>query len=99
GVAVPPRGARHERDLAADAEVHLLALEARLALGEERLDAFGGVLGLEGLEERAHLDVDRLVDRRLEPLVDRLDDEPGRDRRALGAQPRARPGLARGLSP
>src|SRR5439155_1961690 len=61
----------------------LLPLEVRLALGEERLDAFRGVLGLERLEKRAHLDVGRLVDRRVEPFVDRLDDKPGRDRRAL----------------
>src|SRR5262245_10185210 len=93
GLPETPRGARDQRDLAADAEVHLLALEARLALGEERLDAFRGVLGLEGLEERADLDVDRLVDRSFEPFVDRLDDEPGRDRRALGDEAGKRRGL------
>src|SRR2546422_9316682 len=68
----------------------LLPLEVRLALGEERLDAFRGVLGLERLEKRADLDVDRLVDRRVEPFVDRLDDEPGRDRRALSDRARER---------
>src|SRR5437660_7764775 len=74
----------------------LLPLEVRLALGEERLDAFRGVLGLERLEKRAHLDVGRLVDRRVEPFVDRLDDKPGRDRRAPRARPRERlrPGSA-----
>src|SRR5207253_5920298 len=69
----------------------LLPLEVRLALGEERLDAFRGVLGLERLEKRAHLDVGCLVDRRVEPFVDRLDDKPGRDRRALRPCPPARP--------
>src|SRR5207245_3687905 len=67
----------------------LLPLEVRLALGEERLDAFRGVLGLERLEKRAHLDVGRLVDRRVEPFVDRLDDKPGRDRRPLRGRARA----------
>src|SRR5882724_1242539 len=76
----------------------LLALEVRLALGEERLNAFRGVLGLERLEERAHFDVDRLVDRRVESLVDRLDDESGRDRRALGDQARERPGVVERLA-
>src|SRR5438445_12893566 len=69
----------------------LLPLEVRLALGEERLDAFRGVLGLERLEKRAHLDVGRLVDRRVEPFVDRLDDKPGRDRRALRDRARGPP--------
>src|SRR2546427_11830868 len=68
----------------------LLPLEVRLALGEERLDAFRGVLGLERLEKRAHLDIGRLVDRRVEPFVDRLDDEPGRDRRGRGGRARQR---------
>src|SRR5256885_12062639 len=76
----------------------LLPLEVRLALGEERLDAFRGVLGLERLEERADLDVDRLVDRRLEPFVHCLDDEPGRDRRAPGDHSRPRPGVVPRLS-
>src|SRR3989442_5408913 len=61
----------------------LLPFEVRLALGEERLDTLRGVLGLERFDERADLDVDRLVDRRLEALVHRLDDEPGGDWRPL----------------
>src|SRR5438445_3460275 len=69
----------------------LLPLEVRLALGEERLDAFRGVLGLERLEKRAHLDVGRLVDRPVEPFVDRLDDKPGRDRRGPLARAAERP--------
>src|SRR5438105_5771932 len=76
----------------------LLPLEVRLALGEERLDAFRGVLGLERLEKRAHLDVGRLVDRRVEPFVDRLDDKPGRDRRALRDRAPARPRLVERLA-
>src|SRR5437660_442225 len=68
----------------------LPALEVRLALGEERLDAFRGILGLERREECAHLDVDRLVDRRVESFVDRLDDESRREGRALGDRARER---------
>src|SRR5262249_56598449 len=99
GLAETAGGARDDRHLAVDAEVHLLALEARLALGEECLDTFRGVLGLEGLEERADLDVDRLVDRRLEPVVDCLDDEPRRDRRALCDEAGPGPGPLWGCAP
>src|SRR3989442_13610773 len=62
----------------------LLPLEARLALGEEGLDPLGGVLRLQRLEEGAGLDLERLVDRPVQAVVDRLDDEPGGDRRPLG---------------
>src|SRR5262245_60754942 len=72
--------------------------EARLALGEERLDALRGVFGLQRFQERAHLDVDRLVDRRLEALVDCLDDEPGRDWRAPGDLARQRLRVVEGLA-
>src|SRR5207249_9838243 len=77
----------------------LLPLEVRLALGEARLGAFRGVLGLERLEKRAHLDVGGLVDRRVEPFVDRLDDKPGRDRRALRGRAPGRPRLLERLAP
>src|SRR5262249_51803152 len=56
----------------------LPALELRLALGEERLEPLGGVLGTQRLEERARLDRQRLVDRRVEPVVDGLDQEARR---------------------
>src|SRR3989442_8748040 len=76
----------------------LLPFEGRLALREERLDALRGVLGLERFEECAYLDVDRLVDRRLEALVDGLDDEPCGDRRPLRDLARERPGVVECLA-
>src|SRR5262245_56551751 len=78
--------------------MRLSPLEARLALGEERLDALRGVFRLQRFEERANLDVDRLVDRRLEALVDRLDDEAGRDGRPLGDLARQRLRVVEGLT-
>src|SRR4029450_2599082 len=78
--------------------IRLSLLKARLAFGEERLDALRGVLGLERFQERADLDVDRLVDRRLEPRVDGLDDEPGGDRRPLGDLARERLGVVKRLT-
>src|SRR5205823_10911821 len=71
---------------------------ARLALGEEGLDTLRGVLGLERFQERAHLDLARLVDRRLEPLVHHLDDQARGDRRALGDLPRERLGVVERLT-
>src|SRR6266446_1939716 len=80
-------------------EVHPLSpLEARLALGEEGLDALRGVLGPERLQECAHLDLARLVDGRLEPLVNRLDDQARGDRRTLGDLPREGPGVGERLA-
>src|SRR5438105_6612926 len=66
----------------------LPALERGLALGEERLDALGSVLGAERLQECARLDLERLVDGRREPVVDGLDEQARRHRRALGDLPR-----------
>src|SRR5213083_1665314 len=51
----------------------LSALELGLALGEECLDALGRVLGAERLEKRAALDLEGLVDGRVEPVVHGFD--------------------------
>src|SRR5581483_6053961 len=59
-------------------------LEVGLAPGEERLDALRGVLRPQRLEEGAGLDLERPVDGRPQALVDRLDQEPGGDRRPPG---------------
>src|ERR1043166_4607353 len=50
------------------------ALELRLALAEEGLDALGGVLALERRHERVDLDVERARHRRLQPPVHALDE-------------------------
>src|SRR4051812_13913045 len=78
--------------------IALLPLELRLALAEERLDALGGVLGAEDLQEGARLDLERLVDRRVEPVVHRFDDEPRRDGRPLADLPRERLRVVDGLA-
>src|SRR5262245_8681211 len=59
----------------------LLALELSGTLLKERLDALARVLGPEALREGANLDLDRLIDRRLEAVVHGLDDEARGDRR------------------
>src|ERR1043166_9585312 len=74
------------------------ALELRLALAEEGLDALGGVLALERRHERVDLDVDRARHRRLQPLVDGLDDGGHRERRALAELPRQRAGVVQRLA-
>src|SRR5262249_11554508 len=61
----------------------LAALELGGALGEERLDALAGVLRLERGQEGADLDLDGLIDRRVDAIVDGLDDEPRGDGRPL----------------
>src|SRR5687767_9707080 len=76
----------------------LFPLEVRLALGEERLDAFGGVLGPQRFQEGAHLDVERLVHGRLETLFDGLDRERGGQGRALGDLARERLGVVERLA-
>src|SRR5438093_13456968 len=53
----------------------LLPLEVRLALGEERLDAFRAGVGLERLEPCAHIDVSRIVARRGYAFGDSIDDK------------------------
>src|SRR5260370_5451633 len=68
----------------------LPALERRLAVGEERLDALGGILGAERLQKCARLDLERLVDGRGEPVVDGLDEQARGHRRAPGRSPPAR---------
>src|SRR2546428_4491471 len=70
----------------------LPALERGLALGEERLDALGGVLGAERLQKGARLDLERLVDGRREPVVDGLDEQARGDRRGPGGVPPRRAG-------
>src|SRR5919204_2447602 len=63
---------------------YLPSLELGLALAEERLDAFGRIFRLQCLQERARLDLERLVDRLLETIVHRFDEQARGDRRPLG---------------
>src|SRR5712692_10343340 len=76
----------------------LLYFELRLALGEERLNALGGVLGAERLEERPHLDREGLIDRRLDPVVDGFDDQARGHGRTPGDLTRERLRLAERLA-
>src|SRR5262249_9963577 len=61
----------------------LAPLEVRGPLLEERLEPLGGVLGADHLVEGANLDLDGLVDWRLQAVVHRLDQHPGGEGRPL----------------
>src|SRR5262245_13543356 len=75
----------------------LAALEVGLALGEEGLDPLCRVLRVERPQERSDLDVEGLLDGRLQSLVDGLDDEASRHRGAPGELPGQGPGLGQGF--
>src|SRR5258706_14621731 len=62
----------------------LSALERGLALGEDRLDALGGVLGAKRLQKGARPGLERPVEGLRHPVVDALADNAGAPRRALG---------------
>src|SRR5262245_45578198 len=59
----------------------LFPLKRSGPLLHEGLDPLARVLGTDDLVEGACLDLDGLIDRRLDPVIDGLDDEPGCDRR------------------
>jgi hypothetical protein len=76
----------------------LFALELGGALLEESLDPLARILRLENLLEGAHLDLDGLIDGRLDAIVHRLDDEAGRDGRPLGDLARQGLGVVESLA-
>src|SRR6266511_620992 len=76
----------------------LSALEFGRALLKEGLDTLARVFRLEDLLEGAHLDLDGVVDGRLNAVVDRLDDEAGGDGRPLDDLPRQGLGVVEGLA-
>src|SRR5215470_4512743 len=67
-------------------------LELGLALGEKRLDSLGGVLGAHGLDKQPRLDLERLVDRSVEAVIDDFDEQLRGQRRSLGDLSRQRAG-------
>src|SRR6185369_8858501 len=76
----------------------LFAFELGGALLEEGLDPLARILRLENLLEGAHLDLDGLIDGRLDAIVHRLDDEARRDGRPLGDLARQGLGVVEGLA-
>ena len=76
----------------------LVTFEVGRALGEESLDALARVVGLERLNEGAKLDLDGLVDGRLQAVVHGLDDQPCGDGRPLAQLAAERLGVGERLA-